>query len=419
MTKSLLRRITPQDLLTIRDSVAYDPTIPNGLRWLVKRKGRKASGTGRNVWIGQSVYQASNLVMILNGKWPADGDSIVIRIENDGPWGDVDNLTWAPRGSQAAGGRDRNQQQLLQSVLGDNVPDLGDRLRLASLCKRGHQWNGHPVTLQSRRGSEWRCLDCERENNASSKARDAGRFRARYQANRERLCREAKERASIRRADPVLAEADRLQRRLRKAKIRQSFKEQGLTSRGTKPGRTPEQVMQRALERSIRSAGRCPSVARLVMDAQLQHWREHPKDRAAHDRQWNRDSWWLKYQTQPDLRLYHREKSKRRKAQARGQTPVQIPVSALRQRFNELGNCCAYCGNGGDMQIEHVEPISEGGAHDIGNIVPSCWPCNTSKRINDMESWYRSQPFFSELRFHRIRRVIRPPEGQQLALALA
>jgi len=155
------------------------------------------------------------------------------------------------------------------------------------------------------------------------------------------------------------------------------------------------------------------------MNEQLRHWREHPDDRASHDRQWTRVSWWLEYQIKPDLRLYHREKSKRRKAQNRGQTPVQIPVSALRQRFNEFGNCCAYCGTGGDMQIEHVEPISSGGAHDIGNIVPACWPCNANKRTNDMETWYRSQPFFSELRLHRIRRVIRPPEGQQLALALA
>lgn len=177
--------------------------------------------------------------------------------------------------------------------------------------------------------------------------------------------------------------------------------------------------LERALARAIRAAGRCPSVARLVMDEQLRHWREHPGDRAAHNRHWARVSWWLEYQTKPDLRLYHREKAKRRKMQDRGQTPVQIPVSAIRQRFNEFGNCCAYCGQGGDMEIEHVNAISKGGAHDIGNIVPACSRCNTSKRSHDMELWYQAQPFFSELRLHRIRRVTRPPEGQQLALALA
>jgi 5-methylcytosine-specific restriction endonuclease McrA len=205
-------------------------------------------------------------------------------------------------------------------------------------------------------------------------------------------------------------------RRIYKEKIRQSLKEQGLTTRGTTPvNGTPATALQKA----IRAAGRSPSVARLVMNEQLRHWREHPQARAAHERQWAQASWWLEYQIKPDLRLYHREKSKRRKAQNRGQTPVQIPVSALRQRFNEFGNCCAYCGDGGDMQIEHLEPISKGGAHDIGNIVPACASCNTSKRSHPMETWYRSQPFFSEIRLHRIRRVIRPPEGQQLAFALA
>lgn len=321
-----------------------------------------------------------------------------------------------------AGGRDRNRQQLLQNVFGDAVPDFGDRLRLASLCKRGHQWNGHPVSLQFKDGPNWRCKECERQQRSSPEAVAARR--GRYEATKEERRKYAREKAAIRRADPVLAEADRLKqltperaekRRIYKAKIRQRFLDQGLTTRGTEPVNGPEQALQRA----IRRAGRSPSVARLVMNEQRRYWRGNPEAKAEHDRQWGRDSWWLEYQIKPDLRLYHREKTRRRKAQDRGQTPVQISVAALRQRFNEFGNCCAYCGGTSDMQAEHVEPISKGGAHDIGNIVPSCWPCNASKRTNDMETWYRSQPFFSELRLHRIRRVIRPPEGQQLALALA
>jgi 5-methylcytosine-specific restriction endonuclease McrA len=204
-----------------------------------------------------------------------------------------------------------------------------------------------------------------------------------------------------------------------KAATRQRLLEQGLTTRGTKPVNTPEQALQRAIRRAIRRAGRSPSIARLVMNEQRLYWRENPEAKVEHDRQWAQASWWLEYQIKPDLRLYHREKTRRRKAQDRGQTPVQISVAALRQRFNEFGNCCAYCGGTGDMQAEHVEPISKGGAHDIGNIVPSCWPCNANKRTNDMEAWYRSQPFFNQLRLQRIRRVMRHPEGHQLALALA
>ena len=209
-------------------------------------------------------------------------------------------------------------------------------------------------------------------------------------------------------------------RRRYKASYRAKLRELGLTARGTAPvradGAMPKGATPPGYWLAIRNAGSLPTVANLVMDEQLRHWREHPDDRAEHVRKWAQSKWWLKYQINPELRLYHREKSKRRKAQDRGQTPVQIPVAALRQRFNEFGNCCAYCGDGGEMQIEHVEPISKGGAHDIGNIAPACSRCNTSKRNHEMEEWYRSQPFFSELRLHRIRRVMRQPEAYQLAM---
>jgi 5-methylcytosine-specific restriction endonuclease McrA len=180
-----------------------------------------------------------------------------------------------------------------------------------------------------------------------------------------------------------------------------------------------KRALQSALSQSLRPGRHCPSVARLVMREQLRYWKANPEEKRRHKAEWARASWWLQYQTNLDLRLYHREKSKRRKAQDRGQTPLQVPVAALRLRFNEFGHRCAYCGQEADLQIEHVQPIGEGGAHDIGNIVPACWPCNGSKRTSEMESWYRSQPFFDELRLQRIRRVVRAPDGQQLALALA
>ena len=423
MAKSVLKRLTSQDLLKIKDVVAYDPTVPNGLRWLVKRKGKKASGIGQTFWISQSSYQAPHIVMILNDKWPADGDSVVTRIDKAGPWGDVRNLTWAPMGDALAGGRDHNRQQLLRSVFGDDIPDLGDRLRLTSLCKRGHQWNGYPVSLQSKEGASWRCKECERQQKSSPEAVAARQ--ARYETNREKFCREAKERAAIRRADPALAEVDRQkrltperaeQRRIYKAKIRQLFKDQGLTTNGTEQiNRAPEKALQRAL----RPGRHSPTVPQLVMQAQRLYWQEDPEARRQHANKWRQANWWLQYQINPDLRLYNREKSKRRKAQARRQSPSRVPISAIRQRFDEFGNCCAYCGHVGDMQIEHVEPICEGGLHNIGNIVPACWPCNSSKRANEMESWYRQQPFFSELRLARIRKATHRPDDNQLAFALA
>ena len=155
------------------------------------------------------------------------------------------------------------------------------------------------------------------------------------------------------------------------------------------------------------------------MNEQRRYWRSNPEARLAHVRQWARDSWWLKYQTDPELRFYVKEKSHRRKAQERGLVAVALRPAAIIQRFSEFDYCCAYCGSDDRMEIEHVRPISKGGAHDISNIVPACQKCNASKRVNPMEDWYRSQPFFSELRLRKIQSVTGDPEGQQLAFDLA
>ena len=40
---------------------------------------------------------------------------------------------------------------------------------------------------------------------------------------------------------------------------------------------------------------------------------------------------------------------------------------------------CAYCGVGAPLQADHRVPLSRGGTHDIGNILPSCGRCNMRK----------------------------------------
>lgn len=249
--------------------------------------------------------------------------------------------------------------------------------RLGSLCKRGHEWcqTGQSLRRTSVGGG---CIECEKMH-AIIRTKSGKRKRQR---------------------------ADRCQR----------LRRQGLTARGTVPLRIDGAVckgerneaiaLELALQRATRNSGRLPSVARLVMDEQRRYWRENPEAKREHDRQWARASWWLEYQTRPDLRLYVRQKSKRRKALLRKQTAHQIPAKQLRLRFAQFDNCCAYCGASGDMQIEHVVPISKGGTHAIGNIVPACQTCNFSKRDHEVEQWYRMQSEFSEKRWRRICRIL-------------
>jgi len=46
----------------------------------------------------------------------------------------------------------------------------------------------------------------------------------------------------------------------------------------------------------------------------------------------------------------------------------------------DFNSCCAYCLKFLDKPtIDHLNPISMGGAHTAENVVPSCKPCNSSK----------------------------------------
>lgn len=44
------------------------------------------------------------------------------------------------------------------------------------------------------------------------------------------------------------------------------------------------------------------------------------------------------------------------------------------------GGKCAYCGKkDGKLTLDHVVPISRGGANTIDNAAPACWWCNSHK----------------------------------------
>lgn len=41
---------------------------------------------------------------------------------------------------------------------------------------------------------------------------------------------------------------------------------------------------------------------------------------------------------------------------------------------------CLACGEPKRLVIDHVIPLSRGGAHDISNVQPLCWDCNSRKK---------------------------------------
>lgn len=206
---------------------------------------------------------------------------------------------------------------------------------------------------------------------------------------------------------------ERRQRNIdRKRRHRQRLIAHGLSSRDG----TPRKVLRLTpLHRAIRTAGRCPTVAKLVDAEQRAYWRKNPDAYRVEQARLARHRWRLKYLTDEDLRRYNREKARRRKALERGNHVIRVTSSQVCQRFQQFDHFCAYCGQSAPLQIEHFIPISRGGTHVLSNILPACQPCNYAKRDHDPETWYRSQQFFTEQRWRAILRVLgkqRVPVGQ-------
>ncbi|MGW4076047.1 HNH endonuclease [Streptomyces asiaticus] len=69
------------------------------------------------------------------------------------------------------------------------------------------------------------------------------------------------------------------------------------------------------------------------------------------------------------------------------------PGVALKDWLQVLGRHagrCAYCGGETcDTHMDHVVPLSRGGAHSIGNVLPACPACNLSKGPKLLVEWRR------------------------------
>lgn len=66
------------------------------------------------------------------------------------------------------------------------------------------------------------------------------------------------------------------------------------------------------------------------------------------------------------------------RARMRGATPVPITADQLASRLAYYAYRCWVCREPYEA-IDHVKPLSQGGAHMLCNLRPICKPCNSSK----------------------------------------
>ncbi len=90
------------------------------------------------------------------------------------------------------------------------------------------------------------------------------------------------------------------------------------------------------------------------------------------------------------MELY-RNTVRKRRALRKGATVEYISVAEIDALLLDYNYCCAYCGASDvKLEIDHVYPISKGGAHALSNLVPACIHCNRSKHDKLPIDWLLS-----------------------------
>jgi 5-methylcytosine-specific restriction endonuclease McrA len=115
----------------------------------------------------------------------------------------------------------------------------------------------------------------------------------------------------------------------------------------------------------------------------MRRWRaNNPEARSASDKAYKArhkdqvNAGYKRYRAKhPDVRL---SISRRRRAREMGAVG-DFTLSEWLHLLENHRQRCAYCGVEAPLQADHRVPLSQGGTHDIANILPACGSCNRRK----------------------------------------
>lgn len=82
--------------------------------------------------------------------------------------------------------------------------------------------------------------------------------------------------------------------------------------------------------------------------------------------------------TQKKYPLANRSYVRARRARKREVLVLPTPPSGLAARVAYFGGLCWMCGGPAEA-LDHVKPLSKGGAHALCNLRPACKACNSAK----------------------------------------
>lgn len=108
--------------------------------------------------------------------------------------------------------------------------------------------------------------------------------------------------------------------------------------------------------------------------------RKHESD--AIYRRTNREklrAWHREYRrTSPARRAAEKMNTSVRRAQKKNTQVVPFTMEQLEAKWEYWNNCCWVCGDPATT-IDHVKPLSRGGAHMLCNLRPACEDCNFAR----------------------------------------
>jgi 5-methylcytosine-specific restriction endonuclease McrA len=147
--------------------------------------------------------------------------------------------------------------------------------------------------------------------------------------------------------------------------------------------RNPEKVKQQARAAYLARADYYRAKTRAARDA----------DPTAHR---ERNNEWALANPDRVRAIKSRYKHKRRALQ--DASPYRVTGRDLKRAYQLAEGTCTYCGRKFESirsaTWDHVVPVSRGGSFGIGNLVPACQSCNSSKQdktITEWRAWQRGR----------------------------
>lgn len=233
-----------------------------------------------------------------------------------------------------------------------------EKLYLGKLCKRSHDWNNTGFTLRYVKGS---------------------------------ICPECK----------------RLTGRLWEKQNPEAVREMGRRKRAKNPDRY-KNYYHRNLEKERARGIRKYHRYKPRNQARMRKWYEENRDLVIER---SRD-----YQQTPIGKMVRKGIHNRRRAAILRTRAIPYTPNELQQHFEKFGNECVYCGNPDRISVDHFIPLVKGGSDCLGNLVPCCRSCNTSKNVNDALEWYQRQSFYDRKRWKKILEILGKDDPNQLPL---